>query len=105
MSAAPITALPRTFQSLGAPTHAGTLTGELAGTIGFLVADVRGRIVGHVDGPMYGSMCDTPDAVSIRFGFLGRRRLVVPVSSIADIDDATRVISLRTERRELLTFL
>jgi hypothetical protein len=73
--------------------------------MGFLVADARGRIVGRVDGPMYGSSYDTPDALSIRFGFLGRRRLVVPAASIADVDDATEVISLTIERRALLRFL
>ena len=39
-------------------------------TIGYLVADVTGRIVGRVECPMYGTAPDVPDALSVRSGFL-----------------------------------
>ena len=46
----------------------------LASTSGFLVADVRGRLVGRVECPMYGTAPDVPDALAVRSGFLARRR-------------------------------
>src|SRR5918993_1049585 len=39
-----------------------TLELDLRGVKGFLVADVRGRIIGRVESPMYGSQPDRPDA-------------------------------------------
>ena len=42
------------------PAHA-----DLLRTIGYLVADVKGRIVGTVEAPMYGSTPDVPDAISV----------------------------------------
>jgi hypothetical protein len=71
---------------------------DLTGTAGFLVADARGRVVGRVEGPMYGSSGETPDAVSVRFSLLRRRRLLVPASAIAAIDDRTKVIGLVIDR-------
>ena len=35
---------------------------NLVDTTGFLVADNRGRVVGKVECPMYGTLPDVPDA-------------------------------------------
>ena len=48
---------------------------DLRQTAGFLVADARGRVVGTVECPMYGTSPETPDALSVRSGWLARRRL------------------------------
>jgi hypothetical protein len=74
-------------------------------TSGFLVADSRGRLVGRVTGPMYGTSNDMPDALSVRFGFLWWRRRIVPADAIAQIDQQTKVISLRIDRGLVRTFL
>jgi len=78
---------------------------DLRRTSGFLVADVRGRIVGRVEGPMYGTSPETPDALSVRFGFIARRRRLVPADSIEQIDDGSKVIGLRVDRESIRTFL
>jgi hypothetical protein len=82
------------------PSHA-----DLLRTIGYLVADVKGRIVGRVEAPMYGSTPDVPDAVSVRSGFLARRRRLVPVAAIAEIDTNTGIIALKVDRDADLSFL
>jgi hypothetical protein len=78
---------------------------DLRRTSGYLVADVRGRIVGRVDSPMYGTKPDEPDAVAVRSGWLSRRRRVVPVDTIQQIDRGSGVIGLRVERELLKSFL
>jgi hypothetical protein len=78
---------------------------DLRETTGFLVADARGRIVGRVECPMYGTSPETPDALSVRSGFFPRRRRLVPAESIEQIDDGTRVIGLRINRDAIRTFL
>jgi hypothetical protein len=78
---------------------------DLRRTAGFLVADANGRIVGRVEAPMYGTSPDTPDALSVRFGFLARRRRLVPADSIEQIDDGSKVIGLRVDRESIRTFL
>jgi hypothetical protein len=78
---------------------------DLRGTTGFLVADRRGRLVGRVECPMYGTTPDEPDALSVRSGFFARRRRLVPADAIDQIDGATRVIGLRVEREGLRRFL
>src|SRR2546430_15028991 len=55
---------------------------DLRHTAGYLVADARGRIVGRVECPMYGTSPEEPDALSVRSGFLARRRRLVPADSI-----------------------
>ena len=47
----------------------------------------------------------TPDALSVRFGFLARRRRLVPAESIEQIDDGSRVIGLRVDRESIRAFL
>jgi len=78
---------------------------DLEGRAGFLVADARGRVVGRVEGPMYGCSGETPDALSVRFSLLRWRRRLVPVSAIAAIDDGTKVIGLGVDRDAIRAFL
>jgi hypothetical protein len=78
---------------------------DLRGTRGFLVADRRGRLVGRVECPMYGTTPDEPDALSVRTGFFARGRRLVPADAIDQIDGVTRVIGLRVERDGLRRFL
>jgi hypothetical protein len=78
---------------------------DLRGTTGYLVADVRGRLVGRVECPMYGTKEDEPDALSVKGGLFSRRRRLVPVGAIDQIDGRTRVIGLSVDREGLLNFL
>src|SRR4051794_1991042 len=78
---------------------------DLRETAGFLVADARGRIVGTVECPMYGTSPEMPDALSVRSGWLARRRRIVPAESIEQIDDGSRLIGLRVDRESIRTFL
>jgi hypothetical protein len=78
---------------------------DLRQTAGFLVADVKGRIVGRVECPMYGTSPETPDALSVRSGFFARHRRLVPAASIDQVDNGTKVIGLRVERETIKTFL
>ena len=59
---------------------------DLLRTIGFLVADAKGKIVGTVEAPMYGSAPDVPDAIS-------------------EIDSRSGVIGLSVDRDAVLSFL
>jgi hypothetical protein len=77
---------------------------DLRDTVGYVVADARGRIVGRVECPMFGSSPEIPDALAVRSGFLSRRRLV-PADSIEQIDGGARVIGLRIERDSIRSFL
>lgn len=78
---------------------------DLDRTTGFLVADARGRVVGRVEGPMYGRSPEIPDALSVRFSLLGWRRRLVPADAIEAIDERTRVVGLRIERAAVRAFL
>ena len=78
---------------------------ELLRTIGVLVADAKGKIVGTVEAPMYGTAPDVPDAISVRSGFLSRRRSLVPADAISQIDSRTGVIGLSVDRDAVLSFL
>lgn len=78
---------------------------DLRSVRGFLVADVRGRVVGRVEGPMYGRAPDMPDALSVRSGFMSRRRRLVPAEAIQQIDDQSGVIGLRVLRESIRKFL
>jgi hypothetical protein len=73
-------------------------------TIGFLVADARGRIVGKVECPMYGRVENVPDALAVRSGFLSRRRPLVPADTIVEIDDRSRVVGLGVDREAIRSF-
>ena len=78
---------------------------DLRRTTGFLVADARGRFVGRVECPMYGTSPEMPDALSVRSGWLARRRRIVPAESIEQIDNGAKVIGLRVDREAIRTFL
>ena len=78
---------------------------DLAATSGFLVADRNGEVVGRVECPMYGTKENEPDALSVKGGLFSRRRRLVPVDAIDQIDGRTRVIGLSVDREGLLNFL
>ena len=82
-----------------------SLAVDLTTTSGFLVADRRGRIVGRVECPMYGTKPDEPDALAVRSGFFSRRRRLVPAETIEQIDGLSGVIGLRVERETIRKFL
>jgi hypothetical protein len=86
-------------------TSVSALAVDLRRTAGFLVADARGRVVGRVECPMYGTSPETPDALSVRSGWLARRRRLVPAESIEQVDNGAKVIGLRVERDAIRTFL
>jgi hypothetical protein len=85
------------------------LAAQLAGTGGYLVADSRGRVLGKVECAMYGTAPDVPDALAVKggftLGFLSRKRRIVPVDSIEQIDGFSKVIGLRVERDAIRSFL
>jgi hypothetical protein len=78
---------------------------DLSRTIGYLVADVSGRVVGRVECPMYGTAPDVPDALSVRSGFLSRRRKLVPADAISEIDGSSGVVGLSVARESIRAFL
>ncbi len=77
---------------------------DLRATEGYLVADNRGKVVGRVECPMYGTAPDVPDALSVRGGFLGSRKLV-PADVIYEIDGANGIIELSVESDQIRKFL
>jgi hypothetical protein len=77
---------------------------DLRRTTGYVVADKRGRRVGRVECPMYGTEPDVPDALSVRPGRFSRRRLV-RAETIEQIDGQSGVIALRIERDSIGKFL
>ena len=77
---------------------------DLRSVKGFIVADARGRFVGRVEAPMYGTQPDVPDALAVRSGFLRGRRLV-PAEAIGAIDERSRVIGLSVVRESIRKFL
>jgi hypothetical protein len=78
---------------------------DLRKTSGYLVADRTGRILGRVESPMYGTAPDVPDALSVRGGFLSRRRHLVPADAIDQVDPASGVIGLSVDRAAIRSFL
>jgi len=76
---------------------------DLTTTTGYLVADARGRVVGRVEAPMFGTSPDIPDALAVRAGFLRRRR-IVPAEAINAIDGRSGVIGLRLVRESIRSF-
>ena len=78
---------------------------DLQRTIGFRVADVSGKSVGRVECPMYGTTPDIPDALAVRFGFLSRRRRLVPASAIEEIDGSSGVVGLNVALEAIRAFL
>jgi hypothetical protein len=90
---------PDSFRSVSALTY------DLTETSGYVVADREGRILGRVECPMYGTQPDIPDALSVRGGFLSRRRRMVPAETIETVDGARGVIALRVGREAIRSFL
>ncbi len=82
-----------------------SLAYDLRSTRGYLVADNRGRLVGRVESPMYGTAPDVPDALAVRSGWFARKRRLVPADAIDQIDGASKVIGLRVAREGLRRFL
>jgi hypothetical protein len=76
---------------------------DLTGTTGYLVADARGRVVGKVEAPMYGTSPDVPDALAVRSGIFRRRRLV-PAEAIRAVDGRSGVIGLHLVRESIQSF-
>jgi len=74
-------------------------------TVGYLVADRSGRVIGRVETVMYGASQHTPDAVAVRFSIFRWRRLLVGAEHVAAIDSRTKVIGLRIDRDNLQAFL
>jgi hypothetical protein len=81
------------------------LPADLISTAGFVVADNRGKLVGRVECPMYGTLPDVPDALAVRAGRFSRRRRLVPADTIAQINAAGRVVELRVAREAIRRFL
>ena len=54
---------------------------------------------------MYGTAPDVPDALSVRGGFLSRRRKLVPAETIEQIDGGSRIIGLSVDREAIRSFL
>jgi hypothetical protein len=78
---------------------------DLRATVGFLVADAAGRMLGRVECAMYGTRPDEPDALSVRSRRFFSPRHMVPADAISEIDDRTRRIGLRVEGHALPRFL
>jgi len=78
---------------------------DLRRTAGYIVADRRGRLVGKVECPMYGTAPDVPDALSVKSGLFSRRRRMVPADAIEQIDGSSGVIGLRVDRESIRSFL
>ena len=78
---------------------------DVDGTKGFLVADARGRRVGQVECPMYGTAPEVPDALAVRSGHVIHRHYIVPTAAIDEIDERSHVVGLTLRRNELQRFL
>ena len=76
---------------------------DLMSTTGYLVADSRGRVVGRVEAPRYGTSPEVPDALAGRSGFLRRQRNV-PADASKAIDGRSGVIGLRLVRESIRSF-
>ena len=76
---------------------------DLRRTTGYLVADRRGRLLGRVEAPMYGTAPDVPDALAVRRRFRGRH--LVSADAIADVDGESGVIGLSVDREQVPRFL
>ena len=78
---------------------------EIEETSGFTVRDSTGRHVGQVEGSLYGTSPDVPDALAIRSDGLWHRHFLVPATAIRKVDELTGEIELVLERGKLRRFL
>jgi hypothetical protein len=78
---------------------------DLRRTAGYIVADRKGRFVGKVECPMYGTSPELPDALAVKAGLLSRHRFMVPADVIGEIDGTSGVIGLRIDRESIRSFL
>jgi hypothetical protein len=78
---------------------------SIDGMAGFLVADARGRVVGRVEGVLYGASPEILEALSARVSLLRRGCRFVPADAIEATDERTRVIGLRLERSAIGAFV
>jgi hypothetical protein len=81
-----------------------TIEFDLRSTVGFLVADAGGRLLGRVECAMYGTRPDEPDALAVRSRRFFAPRRIVPAHAISEIDDHQRRIGLRVSRDALPRF-
>ena len=102
----PLTAF-RAFSlhDVGTVVPVSTVEIDLRTTVGFLVADAAGRLLGRVECPMYGTRPDEPDALSVRSRRFFAPRRMVPAHAISDVDDRRRRIGLRVDGDQLPRFL
>lgn len=72
----------------------------VAGTAGYLVADVRGRLVGRVE-----RAASPPDGTGVRLWVRGRlpfrRRRIVLMAAIQEVDPTSQVVLLNVDRESL----
>ena len=93
------------LHDLGTVVPVSTVEFDLRTTVGFLVADAAGRMLGRVECPMYGTRPDEPDALSVRSKRFFARRRMVPAHAIREVDDRRRRIGLRVDGDQLPRFL
>ena len=74
---------------------------DLSRAVGFLVVDARGRPVGRVGEFVSGTLPDTPAGIALHYGLFPRRRCLVPLEVIDQVDDRTRVVGLRVPRETI----
>lgn len=78
---------------------------DIEETRGFTVSDSTGRHVGRVEGSLYGTSPDVPDALAICSHGLVHRHFLVPASEVRKVDELTGEIELVLERGKLRRFL
>lgn len=93
------------FQAGNSVSTVSAVAYDLRRTAGYLVADRRGRVIGRVECPMYGTHPEEPDALAVRSGFLSRRRRLVPAEAIDQIDGRSGVIGLSVDGDAIRSFL
>ena len=93
------------LQEVGTVVPVSTVEIDLRSTVGFLVADAAGRLLGRVECPMYGTRPDEPDALSVRSRRFFAPRRMVPADAIREVDDRRRRIGLHVHGDVLPRFL
>jgi len=73
----------------------------LRSTQGYLVADARGRLLGRVERASLTDGDHNGARLWIRGRLPWRRRRIVPISAVGEIDNSARVVVLSVERSSL----